>query len=109
MFDASILTGPATNYPVADSFNRALERDFSTGDIPHVFVSSAIWDLPFGPRRAHDPGGVLGAIARDWMVVGVVTLQSGVPIADHADHQLQRVRRLWYAAAESRRESGAAG
>ncbi len=81
VFDASILTGPATNYPVADSFNRALERDFSTGDIPHVFVSSAIWDLPFGPRRAHDPGGVLGAIARDWMVVGVVTLQSGVPIA----------------------------
>ena len=81
VFDASILTGPVANYPVADSFNRALERDYSTGDIPHVFVSSAIWDLPFGPGRAHDPGGVLGALARDWMVVGLVTLQSGVPVA----------------------------
>jgi hypothetical protein len=81
VFDASILTGPVANYPVADSFNRALERDYSTGDIPHVFVSSAIWDLPVGPGRAHDPGGVLGAVARDWMVVGLVTLQSGVPVA----------------------------
>ncbi len=31
VFDASILTGPIANYPVADSFNRALERDDSTG------------------------------------------------------------------------------
>src|SRR5262249_3257748 len=48
VFDASILTGPIANYPVADSFNRALERDHSTGDIPHVFVSAAGCDLPFG-------------------------------------------------------------
>ena len=50
VFDASILTGPIANYPVADSFNRTLERDYSTGDIPHVFVASAVWDLPFGRR-----------------------------------------------------------
>ena len=53
VFDASILTGPLANYPVADSFNRTLERDYSTGDIPHVFVSSVVWDLPFGAGRAH--------------------------------------------------------
>jgi hypothetical protein len=64
VFDASILTGPIANYPVADSFNRRLERDYSTGDIPHVFVASAVWDLPF-----------------KWTVTGVLTLQSGVPIA----------------------------
>jgi hypothetical protein len=81
VFDASILTGPVANYPVADSFNRALERDYSTGDIPHVFVSSAVWDLPIGKGRAHDPQGALGALARDWTVVGLVTLQSGVPVA----------------------------
>ncbi len=54
VFDASILTGPVANFPVADSFNRGLERDYSTGDIPHVFVTSAVWDLPFGrePRAA---------------------------------------------------------
>ena len=49
VFDASILTGPVANFPVADSFNRKLERDYSTGDIPHVFVASAVWDIPSGP------------------------------------------------------------
>ena len=28
VFDASILTGPVANYPVADTFNRSLERDY---------------------------------------------------------------------------------
>jgi hypothetical protein len=81
VFDASILTGPIANYPVADSFNRALERDRSTGDIPHVFVSSIVWDLPAGDGRARRLHGVLGAIANDWTLTSLVTLQSGVPVA----------------------------
>ena len=75
VFDASILTGPVANYPVADSYNRRLERDYSTGDIPHVFVASAVWDLPF------KSDGLLGAVVNGWSVTGIVTLQSGVPIA----------------------------
>jgi hypothetical protein len=59
-----VLTGPAASFPVADSFNRKRERDYSTGDIPHVFVSSTLWDF-----------------ANGWTVAAVVTLQSGVPIA----------------------------
>jgi hypothetical protein len=81
VFDASILTGPIANYPVADSFNRALERDYSTGDTPHVFVSSMVWDLPVGAGRAREWHGVLGALASDWTVTTLVTLQSGVPVA----------------------------
>ncbi len=64
VFDASILTGPVANFPVADSFNRRLERDYSNGDIPHVFVASAVWEMPWG-----------------FTLAGVVTLQSGVPLA----------------------------
>jgi hypothetical protein len=60
---------------VADSFNRALERDYSTGDIPHVFVSSVVWNVP---ARLN---GVLGAILNDWSIGSIVTLQSGIPIA----------------------------
>jgi hypothetical protein len=63
VFDASILTGPVANYPVADSFDRRRERDYSTGDIPHAFVSSLVWNF------------------RGWTVANVITLQSGVPIA----------------------------
>jgi hypothetical protein len=81
VFDASILTGPIANYPVADSFNRGLERDYSTGDIPHLFVSSVVWDVPTGAGRGHALNGVLGAILNDWSLAGVVTLESGVPVA----------------------------
>ena len=81
VFDASILTGPIANYPIADSHNLALERDYSTGDIPHVFVSSVAWDVPAGAGHARHPLGLLGALVNDWTVTALVTLQSGVPIA----------------------------
>jgi hypothetical protein len=66
---------------VADSFNRRLERDDSTGDIPHVFVASGVWDIPFGATRANRVSGWLGAIVNDWTLSGIVTLQSGMPVA----------------------------
>jgi hypothetical protein len=81
VFDASILTGPVANYPVADSFNRRLERDYSTGDIPHVFAASAVWDLPMGANRRFVPTGIVAALVNDWTLTGVLTLQSGAPIA----------------------------
>jgi hypothetical protein len=71
VFDASILTGPIANFPVADSFNRKLERDLSTGDIPNVFVASFTYDLPIGK------GTFLGG----WELAGVIQLQSGIPLA----------------------------
>ncbi|HET9193566.1 MAG TPA: carboxypeptidase regulatory-like domain-containing protein [Vicinamibacterales bacterium] len=77
VFDASVLTGPVANVPVADSFDRRRERDYSNGDIPHVFVASGVWNVPsFGPRR-----GVLGLLASDWTLSTIVTLQAGMPIA----------------------------
>jgi hypothetical protein len=81
VFDASILTGPPANFQMADSFNRELERDYSTGDIPHLFVASAVWDLPIGNGRAIEPRGVIGALTGDWSVSTIVTLQSGSPVA----------------------------
>ena len=81
VFDASILTGPLTNAAVADSRNLERDRDYSTGDIPHYFGASVVWDVPFGAGRARNPGGVLGVLSKDWSVAMVMTLQSGVPVA----------------------------
>ncbi len=64
VFDTALSAGPVAGYPVADSFDRRLERDVSTGDIPNAFVSSYVWNLP-----------------RGWRLAGVVTLQSGIPLA----------------------------
>ncbi len=49
---------------MADSFDRKRERDYSTGDIPHVFVSSVVWQPSSG-----------------WTVSGILTMQSGSPVA----------------------------
>ena len=81
VFDASILTGPVAAVPVADSFNRRLERDLSSGDVPHVLVASATWEIPSGGARRGGVGGVIGAFVDGWMLSGVLTLQSGMPLA----------------------------
>src|SRR4029078_12023915 len=81
VFDASILTGPLTTAAAAHSHSLERARDYSTGDIPHYFGASVVWDLPVGEGRATNPGGVLGALARDWTVATVMPMQSGVPVA----------------------------
>jgi Carboxypeptidase regulatory-like domain/TonB dependent receptor len=77
VFDATIQTGPIANFPVADSFNRKLERDLSTGDIPNVFVASFTYDFNFF-RNAK---GFAGKLLKGWSANGIVNSQSGIPIA----------------------------
>jgi carboxypeptidase family protein/TonB-dependent receptor-like protein len=79
VFDASILTGPVANFPVADSFNRALERDLSTGDIPNVFVTSFTYELPMGKGRGHNLSGIADKLFGGWNINGMILLQSGMP------------------------------
>jgi hypothetical protein len=81
VFDASILTGPIANFPVADSFNLRRERDSSTGDIPNVFVASSTWQLPLGRGHRLIPSGAWGVLANGWQITGIVQLQSGMPFA----------------------------
>jgi hypothetical protein len=65
VFDAAILTGPAASFQVADSTNRRMEKDHSTGSIPHVLSGSFVWNTPFyGIQMA-----------------GILRVQSGSPLA----------------------------
>ena len=81
VFNASILTGPVANFPVADSFNRRRERDVSTGDIPNVFVASYTYELPWGTGRRFGMHGSMDKLLGGWEMNGIVTLQSGTPVA----------------------------
>ena len=81
VLDATIFTGPIANFPVADSFNRRLERDVSSGDIPQDFIFSSTYDLPLGPNHRIDPGGFTGKLAGGWEVTGILALQSELPLA----------------------------
>jgi Carboxypeptidase regulatory-like domain/TonB dependent receptor len=77
VFDATVQTGPIANFPVADSFNRKLERDVSTGDLPNVLTASVVYDLPFFKNKR----GFAGKLLNGWSLNGIVNAQSGVPVA----------------------------
>lgn len=70
VFDSAILTGPVATFQAADSFNRHLEKDESTGSIPHVFSAGFVYELPFTHGLAHG-----------WKIGGIVRAQSGMLIA----------------------------
>jgi len=75
VFDASVLTGPIANFPVANSFNLHGERDSSTGDMPNVLSASATWEVPVHLR------GAAAHFTNGWQVATVLLLQSGLPLA----------------------------
>jgi len=60
VFDSSIFTGPIANYPVANGFDRRLDRDVSNGDIPNVTAFSWIYELPVGTGHSLNPKGIAG-------------------------------------------------
>jgi hypothetical protein len=74
VFSASALTGPVADYPLADSYNRKLERDVSRGDIPHVFAGSFVWEPQV---RAN---GWQRKLFNGWRLGGIARLQSGIPV-----------------------------
>ncbi len=81
VFDSSLGLGSVANFPVADSFNRRLERDVSSGDIPHVFAVSYRYELPAGAGRLLNPGGIWGKLASGWQIAGSIVAQSGLPLS----------------------------
>ncbi|MGJ5819899.1 TonB-dependent receptor domain-containing protein [Paludibaculum fermentans] len=81
VFDSAVLTGPVANFQAADSYNKRLEKDVSTGNIPNIFSSGFVYQVPVGRGRAKALEGWKDALAGGWQVGGIVRAQSGSPIA----------------------------
>jgi len=81
VFDAAILTGPVASFQAADSNNRHLEKDESTGSIPHVLSSSFVWELPLGQGKRWNLNGWQNTLGGGWRLGGLLRLQSGSPLA----------------------------
>jgi hypothetical protein len=60
-----------------DLFDRNAGRGLSPDDVPHRFVGSFLYDLPFGKRGSGFTKSVLGG----WSVGGIYTLESGRPFS----------------------------
>jgi hypothetical protein len=70
VFDSALLSGPVANFQAADSFNRRLEKDVSTGNVPHNFSAGFVYERAGRSRWL-----------RGWQVAGMVRAQSGSPVA----------------------------
>ncbi len=81
VFDAAILTGPVASYQAADSHNKHLEKDVSTGNVPHIFSTGFVYELPFGRGRSRSLSGWRDVLAGGWQIAGIIRAQSGSPIA----------------------------
>jgi hypothetical protein len=63
-----------------DPYNLKLEKGLSPTDITHKFVTSALYELPFGPaKRFLRQKGAAGHLFGGWQVNGILTLRSGFP------------------------------
>ena len=70
VFSQTIFSGPVLNHSgAADAFNRHLEKDVSTGDIPGVFSLGWVYEIP----RLWKMSG--------WQISGLVRVQSGGGVA----------------------------
>jgi hypothetical protein len=90
-FSQTIFTGPTlTTIGAADAFNRKLERDVSSGDIPRVFSAGWVYQIPRWKKIS------------GWEIAGLVRVQSGdaVPISQATNfnsalgYALQRPNRV---------------
>ncbi len=64
-----------------DSFNLDAQRAVSNFDIPHRFIFSSTFALPFGKGQKYlkNASGILGFLVNDWQINSISTLQSGQP------------------------------
>ena len=70
VFSQTIFTGPVLNNTgAADAYNRHLEKDVSSGDIPSVFAAGWVYDVP----RVWKIAG--------WQIGGLVRVQAGDAVA----------------------------
>lgn len=74
-------SGTATS--VEDAFDLAGEYAISSLDVPHRFVASFSYELPFGKRKrfGKDWNSLVNTLAGGWQVSGTATRQSGTPLS----------------------------
>jgi hypothetical protein len=66
-----------------NTYDIEASRALAAHDVAHRMVASVLYDLPIGRGRALDTGdsGITQFILGGWQVNGIVTYQSGTPIA----------------------------
>jgi hypothetical protein len=76
---SGIRTLPGDTLFPQDSFCLECEWGLSIFDVRHRFVSSILYELPFGAGRRYLTSGIGGAILGGWQVTTIISISSGFP------------------------------
>jgi hypothetical protein len=72
--------GGDTLFP-QNSYNIAAEKALSTFHTAHRFVTSTLYELPFGKGKPYlDTGGIANVLLGGWQLGSIVTIQTGNPV-----------------------------
>jgi Carboxypeptidase regulatory-like domain len=80
--DSSFSTETGFNsnvFGAQNPYNLRGEKAVSYQDIPHAFVISYLYELPFGPGKRYLNHGVASKVAGGWQISGAHRYQSGSP------------------------------
>jgi len=81
VFSTTVLSSPSSSSLIAaDTFQPRLERDSSSGDMPHVFTASGTYMLPAGKGHRVGSRGIEAPLLGGWSLNGIVLVQSGMPV-----------------------------
>ncbi len=65
---------------VFSPFQRERYKSLSTGDVPHSFSATFIYELPFGKgKRFLGTGGAANILVGGWQLTSIFTASSGIP------------------------------
>ena len=79
--DASAIRGQGNEFAPQDMRCRACDKGPSTFNIPHRFVASVLYTLPFGKgQRLLNHGGIVNQIVGGWQLSSIFLAQSGAPL-----------------------------
>ena len=81
MDENSAIRGTGSDFTLMNQRCRSCDYSYAGYDVPHRFVSSVLYTLPFGRgQRFLDRGGVVNQIVGGWQLGSISTVQSGATI-----------------------------
>lgn len=71
--------GGSENSPPQDSYNLRAERGLASFDMRQRWVTSFVWDLPFGTGRRWASSGMARHVLGGWQIASIIQMQEGFP------------------------------
>ena len=78
---SSAIRGTNVDIFPQDSYCIACDKGYSAFNTPHRFVTSVLYELPFGKgQRFANHAGIVNQIIGGWQIASIITAQSGRPL-----------------------------